>query len=62
MNSDRIEIRMGVGMMRYNNKSIYRGDWRRDKWNGEGVLIKESGERYEGGFVEGRRHDLNGQH
>lgn len=37
-------------MMKYKNEDIYIGEWVRDKIEGQGIFIFESGERYEGTF------------
>ncbi|MFH1050734.1 MAG: hypothetical protein V1779_07370 [bacterium] len=46
----------GYGVYKFDNGSIYEGNWKNNKFNGEGKYIFLSGNYYEGQFVDGIKH------
>jgi len=41
--------------MTFKNGHTYFGDWKNDKFNGQGTYIFQSQERYEGTLIEGMK-------
>eukprot|EP01118_Nematostelium_gracile_P012018 TRINITY_DN4334_c0_g1_i1.p1 TRINITY_DN4334_c0_g1~~TRINITY_DN4334_c0_g1_i1.p1 ORF type:complete len:521 (+),score=118.68 TRINITY_DN4334_c0_g1_i1:88-1563(+) len=48
--------RHGNGVMRYYTGDVYDGEWKMDKWDGEGSFIWKSGDRYVGTFKDMKRN------
>ena len=40
------EVKEGKGIYYYANHDVYLGDWREDKFHGEGIYLFANGERY----------------
>ena len=57
----------GEGTFTWANGAVYEGEWKDNKFNGQGTLILTDGTKYKGGFVNGleegerrSRKDKNG--
>ena len=44
--------------MTYANGAVYVGDWRINKFHGQGTLTYPNLDYYKGDFVEGKRHGM----
>lgn len=44
--------------MKWNNKSQYKGDWNKNKINGEGEFLFSDGNIYIGQFKNNKRHGI----
>lgn len=44
--------------MFYRDRSIYVGDWKDQKREGEGLMVYSDGSKYEGGFKADMRHGI----
>jgi hypothetical protein len=42
------DIKEGKGIYYYTNNDVYLGDWKEDKFDGNGIYLFANGERYEG--------------
>ena len=56
------DVKSGHGVMTYHKSGdVYNGEWADDVENGKGIMTYKNGNKYNGKWLNGERHDRHGE-